>query len=67
MGEGPDRGQVGGADDAEDLGGDALLYLLGRGGQAALGKGLDHDFLGPGIHQPHADHVAAKGEKRHVA
>ena len=41
--------------------------FLRRGGQAALGKGGDHDFLGPGIHQPHADHVAAKREKRHVA
>jgi len=67
MGKAPERRQLAAAHHAKDLAGDGVGDLgIGRwngGGQKRLG----HDALGAGIHQPHADGIAADPEKREMA
>jgi hypothetical protein len=67
VGEGPEPGEFGGAHDAEDLRGDAVDDLLSGGRDRRGEEPVRHDDLGPGVHQPHADGVAADGEEGHVA
>ena len=67
MRETPQARQFRGADHAEDLAGDSVGNLLGRRRQGAGLQAFEHDALGAGIHQPHADGIAADAEEGEMA
>jgi hypothetical protein len=66
MGKRPDRREFRRADDAENLRRDPVRYLLRCGRQRPAARLSTTMISVRGIHQPHADGVAAEPEERHV-